>query len=90
VLLALHDSGIGGHNDISATYNKIKALIAWPRMKQDVVAYVSKCQVCQKAKQNTLNSLACYSLYLFPLKHGRLLVWILLRAFESLSIFTQS
>jgi hypothetical protein len=50
ILLALHDSGIGGHSGISATYSKIKALFAWPRMKQDITDYVNKCQVCQQAK----------------------------------------
>jgi len=50
IFTALHDSGLGGHSGIAATYNKIKALFAWPRMKQDVQAYVSKCQVCQQAK----------------------------------------
>jgi hypothetical protein len=50
ILLALHDSGIGGHSGISVTYSKIKALFAWPRMKQDITDYVNKCQVCQQAK----------------------------------------
>jgi hypothetical protein len=50
VLTALHDSGVGGHSGITATYNKIKALFAWPKMKQDITAYVNNCQVCQKAK----------------------------------------
>lgn len=35
---------------MAATYNKIKSLFAWPKLKQDVAAYVSKCEVCQKVK----------------------------------------
>jgi hypothetical protein len=33
ILLALHNSELGGHSGITATYNKIKALFAWPGMK---------------------------------------------------------
>jgi hypothetical protein len=36
VLLALHSSGLGGHCGITATYNKVKSLFAWPNMKQDI------------------------------------------------------
>ena len=50
ILLALHDSGIGGHSGFTATYHKIKALFAWPNMKQDVKKYVAHYSVCQQAK----------------------------------------
>jgi hypothetical protein len=50
ILTALHDSGLGGHCGMSATYSKVKALFAWPRMKQDIIAYVNNCQVCQQSK----------------------------------------
>lgn len=50
VLAALHDSGLGGHCGIAGTYNKIKALFAWPHLKADVQYYVTNCQVCQQAK----------------------------------------
>jgi hypothetical protein len=33
ILLALHSSGLGGHSGITTTYQKIKALFAWPHMK---------------------------------------------------------
>ena len=46
ILLALHSSGLGGHSGITATYQKIKALFAWPHMKQDVKDYISACEVC--------------------------------------------
>lgn len=42
---AMHDSGLGGHSGISATYN-----ITWPKMKENITDYVSKCEVCQQAK----------------------------------------
>jgi hypothetical protein len=33
VMLALHNSGIGGHSGMKATYHKIKSLFYWPGMK---------------------------------------------------------
>jgi hypothetical protein len=50
ILMALHDSGIGGHSGVKATYYKVKNLFAWPRMKQDVEQYVVACTVCKQAK----------------------------------------
>lgn len=50
ILLALHASGVGGHNDITATYQKVKALFAWPNLKRNVKDYVNGCTVCQQAK----------------------------------------
>lgn len=50
ILLALHSSGLGGHSGITATYQKVKSLFAWPHMKQDVHDYVASCQVCAQAK----------------------------------------
>ena len=35
ILLALHSSGLGGHSGVTATYQKVKSLFAWPHMKQD-------------------------------------------------------
>lgn len=46
VLLALHSSGLGGHSGITATYHKVKALFAWPNLKQSVTDFVNACQVC--------------------------------------------
>ena len=40
ILQALHASGIGGHSDISATYKRVKALFAWPSLKQIVQHFV--------------------------------------------------
>lgn len=50
ILIAMHDSGLGGHSGISATYARIKQLFAWPNMKQMVQDFVKGCQVCQQAK----------------------------------------
>lgn len=50
ILLALHSSGIGGHSGVTAPYNKIKALFAWPNMKEDIKQYIADCQICSQAK----------------------------------------
>lgn len=47
---ALHASGIGGHSGVLATYQRIKRMFAWPKMKQTVASYVSTCSTCQQAK----------------------------------------
>ncbi|WVZ77328.1 LOW QUALITY PROTEIN: hypothetical protein U9M48_025207 [Paspalum notatum var. saurae] len=50
VLLALHSSGLGGHSGVTATYQKIKDLFAWPNMKNDIKDYIAACTVCSQAK----------------------------------------
>lgn len=50
ILLALHSSVLGGHCGITTTYQKVKALFAWPRMKKIVHDYVSACDICAQAK----------------------------------------
>lgn len=50
ILLALHSSGLGRHSGVTATYQKVKALFAWPHIKQTVKDYVAACEVCAQAK----------------------------------------
>lgn len=50
ILQALHDSGIGGHSGFNATYQRIKHLFAWPKLKDIVKQYVQSCSICQQAK----------------------------------------
>lgn len=50
ILQAVHNSGIGGHSGITPTYNRIKALFAWPNIKHIVQSFVQQCEVCQQAK----------------------------------------
>ena len=50
ILQALHASGIGGHSGIQGTYQRVKSLFAWPKLKASVTAYVQGCSVCQQAK----------------------------------------
>jgi hypothetical protein len=38
ILQALHANGVGGHSGIQATYNRVKALFAWQKLKASVAA----------------------------------------------------
>jgi hypothetical protein len=40
ILVALHDSGLGGHSVMAATYQRVKQLFAWPGLKQSVQDFV--------------------------------------------------
>jgi hypothetical protein len=50
VLQALHSSSIGGHSGIQSTYQHVKSLFAWPKMKHVITNYVQACTVYQQAK----------------------------------------
>lgn len=50
ILQALHASALGGHSSIQGTYHRVKALFAWPKLKQVVTTFVQECNVCQQAK----------------------------------------
>jgi transposase InsO family protein len=50
ILQALHCSGVGGHSGVRATYERIKELFAWPKMKLSIQQFVAACGVCQQAK----------------------------------------
>lgn len=50
MLLAGHQSAIGGHSGAPATYQRLKSVCAWPRMKRAIMEFVQACDVCQKAK----------------------------------------
>lgn len=50
ILQALHSSGVGGHSGIQATYHRVKALFACPKLKHSVTQYVQSCEICQQSK----------------------------------------
>jgi hypothetical protein len=50
LIAALHDSAIGGHSGMQASYQRIKQLYYWPGMKLAVENYVKQCSICQHAK----------------------------------------
>ena len=55
VLAYFHDAMISGHLGAHKTFRKASANFWWPKMREDVFAYVRKCVGCQQAKpaQNT-------------------------------------
>lgn len=50
ILQSFHNSGVGGHSGINATYHRVKSLFAWPHLKSSVTTYAQACQICQQAK----------------------------------------
>lgn len=50
IIASLHDSAVGGHSGIQATYKRIKQLYFWTGLKLAVENFVKQCLVCQQAK----------------------------------------
>ena len=50
ILQEAHDIPIAGHPGYIKTYNNLRQSFYWPRMKRDILEYVSKCLSCQKIK----------------------------------------
>lgn len=50
VIQSMHSNGIGGRSGFYATYQRIKQLFAWPKMKEAIKKYIQSCVVCQQAK----------------------------------------
>jgi hypothetical protein len=50
LIATLHESAVGCHSGIQATYQRVKKLYYWPGMKLAVELFVRQCQVCQQAK----------------------------------------
>jgi hypothetical protein len=68
VMMDLHSSSIGGHSGITTTYHKIKALFAWPHMK-DIQEYMW-------LNVNTVSYQIFFNVLIFLLRLGKLCVWI--------------
>jgi hypothetical protein len=52
LIAQLHDTPLGGHSGIQATYQRAKKLYYWPGMKLAVELYVRQCPICQLAKHS--------------------------------------
>jgi hypothetical protein len=50
LLGTFHQSALGGHSGIKATYQQIKKIFCWPQLKQMVHKFVTECPVCQLVK----------------------------------------
>jgi hypothetical protein len=61
-----HASSIGGHSGSKATYQRLKQLLHWRGMKQDVDNFVKQCQVCQQAKHELTHPASLLQPLLIP------------------------
>lgn len=52
ILLAYHDSLLGGHQGIDRMYHSIRQKYYWPKMFADIECYVKSCTTCQRVKVN--------------------------------------
>ena len=50
IMQSLHATALGGHSGVLATYQRVKKLFDWTKMKRDVAEFVQGCTVCQQAK----------------------------------------
>lgn len=55
LLREFHDSQLGGHSGVLRTYKRLAQQFYWPSMHRIVHDYVSSCDVCQRAKSETLS-----------------------------------
>lgn len=53
LLEMFHNTSMGGHSGMTATYKRLSLLFYWRRMQQDVRQYINKCIVCQKCKYDS-------------------------------------
>lgn len=47
ILRYMHDSSIGDHSRIIATYQRLTSVFWWPGVRQQVQDYVNACHTCQ-------------------------------------------
>lgn len=90
ILLALHSSGLGGHSGVTATYQKVKALFAWPNLKKVVQDMLLLVRYVLKPSLNIVGCLAYFSPCLFHLLLGTPLAWILSKAYPNAKPLTSS
>ncbi|KAJ4783151.1 polyprotein [Rhynchospora pubera] len=46
----VHNSSIGGHSGILGTYQRLKTMFYWPKLKESVYKFVTECDICQLNK----------------------------------------
>ena len=50
IISAFHDSAVGGHSGVTATYQWVRKLFAWTGLKKGVEDFVHQCLTCQQSK----------------------------------------
>lgn len=56
ILEWLHSSLVGGHSGVRATEKRIKYLFYWKGMQRDVKAFIFKCELCSRYKNENVAS----------------------------------
>ncbi|KAJ0555261.1 putative nucleotidyltransferase, Ribonuclease H [Helianthus annuus] len=56
ILLSCHSSTVGGHSGITPTLQRFKSLFFWKGASKDIKSLVKKCDVCLRAKYETMAS----------------------------------
>jgi len=84
ILQALHASGLGGHSGMQATYQRVKALFSWPKLKETVNKYVQSCVICQQAKVEHTRLPGLLQPLPIPESAWSVVSWILLKDCQSL------
>ncbi|KAJ0491928.1 putative nucleotidyltransferase, Ribonuclease H [Helianthus annuus] len=54
ILLLCHSSAVGGHSGIQPTLQRFRNLFYWKRADKDIKQWVKACEVCLKAKYETI------------------------------------
>lgn len=54
MIKTFHDSTFGGHSGQLGILKRLKKLFYWPLMKQMVIDYVSRCDVCKRSKDENV------------------------------------
>lgn len=50
IIKSYHDSLLGGHFGVEKTLKTIMQFYSWPNMTSDIREYISKCDICERAK----------------------------------------
>ena len=50
IITAIHDSQLGGHSGVHASYLRAKQLFHWPEMHKDIKDTVLQCDTCKRCK----------------------------------------
>jgi hypothetical protein len=77
LLQGAHGGGLMGHFGVKKTEDILAAHFFWSKMRREVVRFVARCTICQKAKSR-LNPHDLYiCLYLLLAFLGKTFLWIL-------------
>lgn len=55
LLAEFHDTPIGGHSGFTKTYKRLAGSFFWKGMKQHIMDYICRCDICQKNKYQAMS-----------------------------------